>query len=61
VGQITLTNSLKAWNETWFFSANVLIMLVIFLVHVAIGGTLMMPWDLFAPQGWIQSNMFVQA
>jgi ATP-binding cassette subfamily C (CFTR/MRP) protein 4 len=40
VDQIILANRLKAWNETLFFSANVVISLVIFLVHVAIGGTL---------------------
>jgi ATP-binding cassette subfamily C (CFTR/MRP) protein 4 len=38
--EIQRANRLKAWNEALFFSANVVISLVIFLVHVAIGGTL---------------------
>jgi ABC-type multidrug transport system fused ATPase/permease subunit len=38
--QIQRANRLKAWNEALFFSANVVISLVIFLVHVFIGGTL---------------------
>lgn len=38
--QISKANRLKGWNETLFFSANVVISLTIFLVHVAIGGTL---------------------
>ena len=38
--QIQHANRLKAWNEALFFSANVVISLVIFLVHVSIGGTL---------------------
>ena len=44
--QISKANRLKAWNETLFFSANVVISLTIFLVHVAIGGTLT-PRDVF--------------
>ncbi|KAG7350940.1 multidrug ABC transporter permease/ATPase [Nitzschia inconspicua] len=40
VDQIQRANRLKAWNEALFFSANVVISLVIFLVHVFIGGTL---------------------
>jgi ATP-binding cassette subfamily C (CFTR/MRP) protein 4 len=44
--QISKANRLKAWNETLFFSSNVVISLTIFLVHVAIGGTLT-PRDVF--------------
>ena len=44
--QISKANRLKAWNETLFFSANVVISLTIFLVHVAFGGTLT-PRDVF--------------
>lgn len=40
VSKISKANSLKAWNEALFFSANVVISLVIFLVQVALGGTL---------------------
>jgi ATP-binding cassette, subfamily C (CFTR/MRP), member 4 len=46
IGQICQANRLKAWNETLFFCANVVISLTIFLVHVAIGGTLT-PRDVF--------------
>jgi ATP-binding cassette subfamily C (CFTR/MRP) protein 4 len=46
VDQISKANQLKAWNETLFFAANVVISLVIFLVHIAIGGTLT-PRDVF--------------
>lgn len=38
--QIQRANRLKAWNEALFFSANVIISLVIFLVHVFVGGKL---------------------
>ena len=41
--EITLiekANQLKSLNETLFFSANVVISIVIFLVHIAAGGTL---------------------
>jgi ATP-binding cassette subfamily C (CFTR/MRP) protein 4 len=44
--QIAKANRLKGWNETLFFSANVIISLVIFLVHVSIGGVLT-PRDVF--------------
>lgn len=40
LGQIEKANRLKAWNETLFFSANVVISIVIFLVHIAMGETL---------------------
>jgi ABC-type multidrug transport system fused ATPase/permease subunit len=40
IDQIQRANRLKAWNEALFFSANVVISLVIFLVHVFIGGAL---------------------
>ena len=40
VAQILRANRLKAWNEALFFSANVVISVVIFLVHVWTGGTL---------------------
>ena len=46
VDQIIKATKLKAMNETNFFSANVVISLVIFLVHVLIGGTLT-PRDVF--------------
>jgi len=46
VGQIAQANRLKAWNEALFFAANIVISLVIFLVHVFIGGTLT-PRDVF--------------
>ncbi len=46
ISQISKANRLKAWNETLFFSANVVISLTIFLVHVAIGGILT-PRDVF--------------
>ena len=38
--QIQRANRLKAWNEALFFAANVVISLVIFLVHVFMGGVL---------------------
>jgi len=44
--QITKANNLKAWNEALFFSANLVISLTIFLVHIAMGGTLT-PRDVF--------------
>jgi ATP-binding cassette subfamily C (CFTR/MRP) protein 4 len=44
--QISKANRLKAWNEALFFSSNVVISLTIFLVHVAIGGSLT-PRDVF--------------
>ena len=40
VTQIARANRLKAWNETVFFSATVLISLTIFVVYVATGGVL---------------------
>ena len=40
VGQIQKANSLKAANEALFFASNIVISLIIFLVHVGIGGTL---------------------
>jgi ABC-type multidrug transport system fused ATPase/permease subunit len=40
VTEITRASRLKAWNEAIFYSANVVISLVIFLVHVAMGGVL---------------------
>jgi len=40
ISLIEKANQLKSWNETLFFSANIVIPIVIFLVHVAIGGTL---------------------
>lgn len=40
VSKISKANALKSWNEALFFSANVVISLAIFLVHVAMGGTL---------------------
>ena len=46
VGQIVQANELKAINESLFFAANVVISLVIFLVHVSIGGVLT-PRDVF--------------
>jgi ABC-type multidrug transport system fused ATPase/permease subunit len=46
VDQIVKANELKAMNETLFFASNVVISLVIFLVHVFIGGTLT-PRDVF--------------
>ena len=46
VGQIAQANRLKAWNEALFFAANIVISLVIFLVHVFIGGVLT-PRDVF--------------
>lgn len=46
IGQISKANRLKAWNETLFFAANVVISLTIFLVHVATGGVLT-PRDVF--------------
>jgi ATP-binding cassette subfamily C (CFTR/MRP) protein 4 len=46
VTQIMLASKLKAWNEACFFMSNVVISLVIFLVHVFIGGTLT-PRDVF--------------
>jgi ATP-binding cassette subfamily C (CFTR/MRP) protein 4 len=46
VGQIARANRLKAWNEALFFGSNVVISLVVFLVHVFIGGVLT-PRDVF--------------
>jgi ATP-binding cassette subfamily C (CFTR/MRP) protein 4 len=46
VGQIANANRLKAWNEALFFGSNIVISLVIFLVHVFIGGALT-PRDVF--------------
>jgi ATP-binding cassette subfamily C (CFTR/MRP) protein 4 len=46
IGQIARANRLKAWNEALFFGANIVISLVIFLVHVFIGGVLT-PRDVF--------------
>lgn len=46
VGQIARANRLKAWNEALFFGSNIVISLVIFLVHVYIGGVLT-PRDVF--------------
>ena len=46
VGQIQKANRLKADNEALFFASNVVISLVIFLVHVSIGGILY-PRDIF--------------
>ena len=40
VSQIRRANQLKAWNEALFFSSNVVISIVIFMVHVATGGVL---------------------
>ncbi len=40
VSQIRRANRLKAWNEALFFSSNVVISIVIFMVHVATGGVL---------------------
>jgi ATP-binding cassette subfamily C (CFTR/MRP) protein 4 len=40
IEQITKANNLKACNEALFFATNVVISLVVFLVHVYIGGTL---------------------
>jgi ATP-binding cassette subfamily C (CFTR/MRP) protein 4 len=46
VDQIQKANKLKAANEALFFASNVVISLVIFLVHVLIGGVLT-PRDIF--------------
>lgn len=46
VTQIVRANRLKAWNEALFFCANVVISVVVFLVHVAMGETLT-PRDVF--------------
>ena len=46
VDQIQKANRLKADNEALFFASNVVISLVIFLVHVSIGGVLY-PRDIF--------------
>lgn len=46
VGQTLKANRLKAANEALFFASNVVISLVIFLVHVWIGGVLR-PRDIF--------------
>lgn len=40
IEQTMRANRLKAWNEALFFSANVCISIVIFLVHVGTGGVL---------------------
>lgn len=40
VEQITKANRLKAWNEALFYATNIVVSIVIFLVHVAIGGVL---------------------
>jgi ATP-binding cassette subfamily C (CFTR/MRP) protein 4 len=40
ITQIMRANRLKAWNEALFFSSNVVISIVIFLVHVGTGGVL---------------------
>jgi ATP-binding cassette subfamily C (CFTR/MRP) protein 4 len=40
VAQIRKANKLKALNEAMFFACNIVISLVVFLVHVGIGGTL---------------------
>ena len=40
IAQISKANQLKAWNEAIFFSTSVVISIVIFLVHIAMGETL---------------------
>jgi len=40
IDQIRRANRLKAWNEALFYSSNVVISIVIFLVHVGTGGVL---------------------
>jgi ATP-binding cassette subfamily C (CFTR/MRP) protein 4 len=40
ITQIMRANRLKAWNDSLVFSANVVISIVIFLVHVGTGGVL---------------------
>lgn len=40
IEKISKANTLKSWNEALFFSTNVVISLVIFLVHVFTGNTL---------------------
>lgn len=47
VFKIAQANTLKSWNEALFFSSNVVISLVIFLVHVHTGNTLQQG-DVFA-------------
>lgn len=46
VDQIDQATRLKAWNETLFYAANIVISMVIFLVHVGTGNTLT-PRDVF--------------
>jgi ATP-binding cassette, subfamily C (CFTR/MRP), member 4 len=40
ISLIEKANQLKSWNETLFFSANVVISITIFMTHIAVGGTL---------------------
>ena len=40
IAKISQANTLKSWNEALFFSTNVVISLVIFLVHVFTGHTM---------------------
>ena len=40
IAEIARANNLKAWNEALFFSTNVVVSVVIFVVHVFTGGTL---------------------
>lgn len=47
VGQIARANRLKSWNETLFFSANVIISLTIFLAHVLVFDQTLTPRDVF--------------
>lgn len=47
VGQIIKANRLKAWNEALFFSTNVVVSTVIFVVHILLGNAIR-PGDVFA-------------
>lgn len=52
ISQIKKANSLKAMNEALFFSANIVISIVIFVVHVTIGGKLN-PRSVFTVMGLV--------
>eukprot|EP00978_Attheya_sp_CCMP212_P026115 scaffold85210_cov51-Attheya_sp.AAC.2 len=54
ISQIRNANSLKVWNETLFFSSNIVIAIVIFLVHIFLGNTLT-PRTVFATLSLLQT------
>jgi len=54
ISAIQNANSLKVWNETLFFSSNIVITIVIFLVHISLENTLT-PRTVFATLSLLQT------